>query len=97
MKRNAANLEDRQRMMRERHVPVEATPRPGLLAFARHYTPKELASIWRLDQTTVRRLFIDQPGVLKIGKSNRRDGKRDYLSLRIPESVALRVHRERSK
>ncbi len=39
----------------------------------------------------------EQPGVLKIGKSERRDGKRDYLSLRIPQSVAERVHEERSK
>ena len=83
--------------MRERHAPAEASPRPGVVAFERHYNPKELASIWRLDETTIRRLFIDEPGVLKIGKSNRRDGKRDYLSLRIPESVALRVHSERSK
>jgi len=35
--------------------------------------------------------------VLKIGKSNRRDGKRDYITLRIPKSVAERVYREKSK
>ncbi len=97
MPRNETSLEDRQRWMRERHAPVEASPRPGLVAFERHYNPKELASIWHLDQTTVRRLFQDQPGVLKVGKSNRRDGKRDYVSLRIPQSVAERVHRERSR
>ena len=97
MKRNAANLEDRQQAMRERHAPVEAAPRPGVVAFERHYNPKELASIWRLDESTVRRLFQDQPGVLKVGKSNRRDGKRDYVSLRIPQSVAERVHLERSR
>ena len=75
---------------------------PGIKAvavvttFERHYTPKELAVLWALDETTIRRIFYDEPGVLKIGKVNRRDGKRDYLSLRIPESVAQRVHRERS-
>ena len=68
---------------------------PGF-SFERHYTPKELAALWALDETTIRRLFYDEPGVLKIGKSNRRDGKRDYVSLRIPQSVALRVHRKRS-
>jgi hypothetical protein len=67
------------------------------LIFERHYTPKELATLWALDETTIRRLFYDEPGVLKIGKTNRRDGKHDYVSLRIPESVALRVHRQRSE
>lgn len=83
--------------MRERRTPVQLPEQPGVVVFERHYTPKELAAVWRLDQTTIRRLFIDEPGVLKIGKSARRDGKRGYLSLRIPESVAQRVHGERSK
>lgn len=64
--------------------------------FDRHFTPAELAEIWRLDQTTIRRMFQDMPGVLKIGKANRRDGKRDYVTLRIPEAVASRVYRERT-
>ena len=93
----ATTLADRQRFMRERGVPVQLPEQPGVVVFERHYTPKELAAVWRLDETTIRRLFIDEPGVLKIGKSARRDGKRDYLSLRIPESVAQRVHGERSK
>ena len=67
------------------------------VAFGRHFTVAELAEIWKLDETTIRRIFQDEPGVLKIGKSNRRDGKRDYITLRIPEAVALRVYRERSK
>ena len=61
-------------------------------AFERHYRLKDLASIWALDSETVRRMFYDEPGVLRIGKQNRRDGKRDYVSLSIPESVALRVY-----
>ena len=92
-----ATLADRQRLMRERRAPVQLPEQPGVIVFERHYMPKELAAVWRLDETTIRRLFIDEPGVLKIGKSGRRDGKRDYLSLRIPESVAQRVHGERSK
>ncbi len=92
-----ATLADRQRLMRERRAPVQLPEQPGAIVFERHYMPKELAAAWRLDETTIRRLFIDEPGVLKIGKSGRRDGKRDYLSLRIPESVAQRVHGERSK
>jgi len=63
-------------------------------AFGRHFTAAELADIWRLDETTIRRIFQDEPGVLRIGKASRR--KRQYFTLRIPESVALRVYRERS-
>ena len=65
-------------------------------AFERHYTVKELAEIWKLDETTIRRIFQDEPGVLKIGKAGRRDGKRDYVTLRIPESVAVRLHQKRA-
>ena len=65
--------------------------------FERHFTPRELARIWQLDETTIRRIFQDQPGVMKIGKANRRDGKRDYVTLRIPESIAAEVYRERCR
>src|SRR3974377_1233880 len=62
--------------------------------FERHFTPKELADLWRLDESTVRRLCQDEPGVLKIGKVGRR-GKRDYVTLRIPATTAARFYRER--
>ena len=60
----------------------------------RHFTPKELAELWRLDESTIRRLFQDEPGVLKIGEAGRRN-KRDYVTLRIPASTAARFHRAR--
>jgi len=60
----------------------------------RHFSAQEVALLWSLDVSTVRRLFQDEPGVLKIGKSGRRDGERDYVTLRIPESVVRRVYRE---
>jgi hypothetical protein len=63
--------------------------------FERHYTPQELGEIWQLDESTVRRLFQDEPGVLKIGQTGRR-GKRDYVTLRIPESTAARFYRART-
>lgn len=66
-------------------------------AFDRHFTAAELGELWKLDESTIRRMFQDQPGVLKIGKSNRRDGKRDYVTLRIPEAVARRVWEERTR
>ena len=65
--------------------------------FERHYTPKELAEIWHLDENTIRRIFQDEPGVLKIGNSHLRGKRRPYITLRIPEAVVERVYRERSK
>jgi hypothetical protein len=66
-------------------------------AFEHHYTPQELAELWKFDESTIRRLFLDEPGVLKYGKASRRDGRRDYVTLRIPESVARRVNARRSR
>jgi len=68
----------------------------GAAMLEAHFTPRQLAASWQLDVSTVRRLFVDEPGVLKIGKSGRPDGKRDYLSLRIPRSVAERVYKRRT-
>ena len=61
------------------------------------FTPKELAEAWKFDETTIRRMFIDEPGVAVFGKEGRKDGKRDYLTLRIPASVAQRVFRQRTR
>jgi len=100
MSRSTTSLADRQRWMRERNAPNESAGdlrEVGVFVFERHFTPKQLGELWGLDESTVRRIFQDEPGVLKIGKSGRRDGKRDYMSLRIPESVAVRVHKERSR
>lgn len=67
-----------------------------IFAFEKHYTAEELAELWHLDATTVRRLFQDEPGVLRLGASHRR-GKRAYVSLRIPASVAQRFYEQRAK
>lgn len=66
-------------------------------ALERHYTAEEIARTWSLSTTYIRQIFQEENGVFKIGKSNRRDGKRDYMTLRIPESVMRRVHRERTR
>ena len=75
-----------------------ATPAPirqqQVDPFERHFTPKELAELWRLDESTIRRLFQDEPGVLKIGEAGRRT-KRDYVTLRIPASAAARFYKAR--
>jgi len=58
----------------------------------KHYTVQELAKLWELSEKTVRKLFIDEPGVLRIsGQSH------NYTTLRIPESVARAVHRRLSR
>jgi hypothetical protein len=67
----------------------------GLLATEKHYSPTEISALWGFAPSKVREIFIDEPGVLKIGEPSRREGKRlvrGYHTLRIPESVVLRVH-----
>jgi len=61
----------------------------------RHYSLDELAALWNLSADTVRRLFEREPGVLVIERARSRNARR-YRTLRIPESVAERVHRRLS-
>jgi len=64
------------------------------IARDQHYTVSELAKRWHLSPNTVRRLVVDEPGVIKltVGPLLRNRRKRHLVSLRIPERVALRVH-----
>jgi hypothetical protein len=66
----------------------------GVSAFGKVYTPKELAELWKLSENSIRRLFEDRDGVFTLGDSNPR-GRRGYVTLRIPEAIALQVWRER--
>ena len=66
-------------------------------AFEQHFTPQHLAELWVLHESTIRRLFLGEPGVLKYGNSSMRSGRREYVTLRIPESVAKRVYAKRSR
>ena len=63
--------------------------------FERHYSVDELAELWGLSGDSVRRLFLNEPGVVVFFKY--RPGRRTYRTLRIPESVAQRVHRQMRK
>lgn len=62
-----------------------------------HYTIASIAEQWSLSYDTVRRLFLDEPGVLKIGERSRLLGgrrkvyKRRYSIMRVPHSVLVRV------
>ena len=61
-----------------------------------HHTPAELAERLALSQSKIRRMFQDEPGVVKVGQPSRRLGrklKRRYYTLRIPHSVYERVIR----
>jgi len=53
------------------------------------FTPGELSKLTKLHSGTIRRLFIDEPGVVRIGHSGGR--RRQYFTIRIPRPVAERV------
>jgi hypothetical protein len=57
----------------------------------KYYTPDELSVLWAVSTETIRSIFRDEPGVLKIGKPGTRS-KRGYFTLRIPADVAERIH-----
>jgi hypothetical protein len=64
-------------------------------ALERHYSVQEIAKMWALSFNTIKRLFQDEPGVLAFGSPETRYG-RQRITLRVPESVMLRVYRERT-
>lgn len=53
-------------------------------------SPQEIAKKYGLHASKVRRIFVDEPGVIRIGHSATRQ-KKQYFTLRIPLSVVLRV------
>jgi hypothetical protein len=66
-----------------------------LSALEPHFSVQVLAEMWRLDESTIRRIFEDAPGVLRLGNERRRSGKREYVTPRIPASVAQREYQKR--
>lgn len=70
------------------------TSLPSDVALERHYTVLELASIWNVSHMTIRRMFESEPGVLVFGSEEQRYGRK-RTTMRIPESVAIRVHRSK--
>jgi hypothetical protein len=59
----------------------------------KHYSPAEIAKMWKLSADTVRRLFEREPGVLVLSDPRPTRRKRRYTTLRIPENVLARVHK----
>jgi len=62
-----------------------------MTAFETHYTPKQLAKLWGVSDDMVRDLFRYEVDVLRIDRPETRH-KRGYSTMRIPESVAMRVY-----
>jgi hypothetical protein len=61
------------------------------MAEEKHWTPIEVAKQWGVSSDLIRSLFRDEPGVLKFDRPASR-AKRGYATLRIPDSVLVRVH-----
>jgi hypothetical protein len=81
------------RVIKMRAKPFDALDASRLeqAAIEKHFTPQELAETWGVSVQTIREIFKDEEGVLKIGKDGTRT-RRAYKTLRIPESVAERIH-----
>lgn len=64
-------------------------------ATEQHYTVQQVAAMWGISDLTIRRLFEDDPAVLKISQprllKNVRKNK-PHVLLRIPASAIERVH-----
>jgi len=56
-----------------------------MISGEKHYRPEELGELWGFSPNTIRSLFGKEAGVIRMGSSK-------YISLRIPASVAARVH-----
>ena len=72
----------------------DAPANPQFGAAEAHYTPDQLAELWGVSAETVRLTFRNEPGVLRLQQPTK--GKRQYVLMRIPLSVAERVHKRLS-
>lgn len=76
-------------------APHQRSNLSDLPALEPHFSVQVLAEVWRLDESTIRRIFEEAPGVLRLANERRRSGKREYVTLRIPASVAQREYLKR--
>jgi AraC-like DNA-binding protein len=80
-------------------VEIEDRTRPTP-ATEKHFTIPQVAQMWSMSETTARRLFEEEEGVLRVGLPSRRVArklKRTYITLYVPESVLNRVHAHLSR
>ena len=52
----------------------------GVPTLERHYTVSELAKLWFFSENTIRRLFSQEPGVIRLSRQRTR-AKRGYTSM----------------
>ena len=58
-----------------------------------YLTPQQVAELWALDPASIRRIFRDEPGVLKFGNGKSTYKKQAHTTIRIPPDVLERVRR----
>jgi hypothetical protein len=68
--------------------------RPEPLELPHCHTTQEIAKALKLSEKTVRSIFQDRPGVIKITKGRRLRGKREYYTLRITDTALAAWLRE---
>lgn len=71
---------------------MESTSPISSAALERHYTVSQVAELWGWSDTKVRNVFRDEAGVLQSNIPTLRARKKRNVTLRIPESVLVRVH-----
>ncbi len=59
----------------------------------RHHTVQELSKIWGISYEALRRKLLTVPGVL-LFEQPRGKYDRPYVTIRVPESVAMNLYRE---
>jgi hypothetical protein len=76
---------------RGRTFTYEGKKYTNLIVDEKHYSQADLAKAWGISSESIRQIFREEPGVLRLGSDG---GKhtRSYVTLRIPQSVAVRVH-----
>jgi len=76
-----------------RRSTVDTTPYTPPSPFEKHYSPQELAALWGYKPDFIRDLFRKERGVMAVSHPETMR-KRRYTRIKIPESVAQRVHRK---
>jgi hypothetical protein len=77
------------------YIPTEDDSSTGV-ENEKHFNPSELAATWGLSVETIRKLFADDPRVVKIPSTSGLSGRRRYCTLQIPSSAAARLHKRLS-
>jgi len=83
----ASKLQRLQETARERNAPEPTKPETTSIALDKHFSVGEIAELLRMHPVTVRRIFGNAVGVIKLGSAKRR-------ILYIPARVLEEKHRE---